>query len=71
MKFLRLICKTPNVFDKIQNYDDVTDIVRRALNSNESYNLLFIGAPSSGKTLFLNGIMDIRKDGIFRCHKYD
>jgi len=29
------------------------DIVRRALDTEDIYNLLFIGPPASGKTLFL------------------
>jgi Holliday junction resolvasome RuvABC ATP-dependent DNA helicase subunit len=52
-------------FEKIQNYDDVKQIVKRALNSEDSYNMIFIGSPSSGKTLFLEGIMEIRKDAVY------
>ena len=36
------------------------------LNSSEDqYNLMFIGEPASGKTLFLQGIMDMRKDTVY------
>jgi hypothetical protein len=40
-------------------------IVRRALDAEENYNLLFIGPPASAKTLFLLGILDIRKNGVY------
>ena len=50
-------------FDNIQGYDDIKNIVRRALSSEENYNLLFIGPPASAKTPFLLGILDMRKDG--------
>jgi len=52
-------------FDRIEKYDDVKEIVRRALDSEDNYNMIFIGAPSSGKTLFLQGIMEMRKDAIY------
>jgi hypothetical protein len=48
-----------NEFYNIQGYDDIKDIVRRALDAEENYNLLFIGPPASAKTLFLLGIHDI------------
>jgi DNA replication protein DnaC len=44
-------------FENIQGYDDIKDIVKRALDAEENYNLLFIGPPASAKTLFLLGIM--------------
>jgi Holliday junction DNA helicase RuvB len=67
MRFLHLFNKpsTSNAFSKIQNYDDVKDIVKRALDAEENYNLIFIGAPASGKTLFLEGIMELRKDAVY------
>ena len=40
-------------FDNIQGYDDIKEIVRRALDSEDSYNLLFVGPTASAKTLFL------------------
>jgi hypothetical protein len=48
-------------FDKIEGYEDIKDIVMRALDSEENYNLLFVGPPASAKTLFLLGILDMRK----------
>ena len=44
-----------NEFYNIQGYDDIRDIVRRALDAEDNYNLLFIGPPASAKTLFLLG----------------
>jgi hypothetical protein len=40
-------------FNNIHGYDDIKDIVRRALDAEDNYNLLFIGPPASAKTLFL------------------
>ncbi len=54
-----------NSFDNIHGYDDVKGLVRRALDAEENYCLLFIGSPASGKTLFLQGILDITKDGLY------
>jgi replication-associated recombination protein RarA len=54
-----------NSFENIHGYDDVKELVRRALDAEEKYCLLFIGSPASGKTLFLQGILDITKDGIY------
>ena len=45
-------------FDNIQGYDDIKDIVRRVLDAEENYNLLFIGPPANAKTLFLLGILE-------------
>jgi holliday junction DNA helicase RuvB len=64
MKFLHLFHK-PTGFDKIEVYDDIKDIVLRVLDSEENYNLLFTGPPASAKTLFLLGILDMRKDGVY------
>ena len=41
------------------------DIIERVLNTDENYNLMLVGPPASSKTLFLMGILDIRKDGVF------
>ncbi|MFZ0222601.1 MAG: AAA family ATPase [Candidatus Nitrosopolaris sp.] len=54
-----------NEFYNIQGYGDIKDIVRRALDVEDNYNLLFIGPPASAKTLFLLGILDIRKNGVY------
>jgi hypothetical protein len=63
MKFLHLFNKasTSDAFSKIQGYDDLKQIVYRALDAEDNYNLLFIGPPASSKTLFLEGILDICK----------
>jgi DNA replicative helicase MCM subunit Mcm2 (Cdc46/Mcm family) len=52
-------------FENIHGYDDIKDIVIRALDAEDNYNLLFIGAPANAKTLFLLGILDMRKDGVY------
>jgi replication-associated recombination protein RarA len=66
MKFLHLFNKSSTAagFAKIQRYEDIKDIVRRALDSDENYNLLFVGPPSSSKTLFLQGILEM-KSGVY------
>ena len=64
MKFLHLFHKEVE-FGNIEGYDDIKDIVRRALDAGDNYNLLFIGPPASAKTLFLLGILDIRKNGMY------
>jgi hypothetical protein len=48
-------------FENIQGYDDIKDIVKRALDAEDNYNLLFIGPPASAKTLFLLGIIEYKK----------
>lgn len=48
-------------FNNIQGYDDIKDLVKRALYAEDNYNLLFIGPPASAKTLFLLGILESRK----------
>jgi hypothetical protein len=63
MKFLHLFNKSSSTYDgfaKIQGYEDIKDIVRRALESDENYNLLFVGPPASSKTLFLQGILEMK-----------
>ena len=52
-------------FENIQGYDDIKDIVKRALVAEENYNLLFIGPPASAKTLFLLGIIEYKKGVYF------
>src|SRR5215831_17631377 len=65
MKFLHLFNKSSAAgFAKIQGYEDIKDIVRHALDSNENYNLLFVGPPASSKTLFLQGILEM-KSGVY------
>jgi hypothetical protein len=60
MKFLHLFHKEVE-FGNIEGYDDIKDIVRRALETEDNYNLLFIGPPASAKTVFLLGILECRK----------
>jgi DNA polymerase III delta prime subunit len=52
-------------FGNIEGYDDLKHIVRRALDSEDNYNLLFIGPPASSKTLFLLGIIEYKKGVYF------
>jgi DNA polymerase III delta prime subunit len=52
-------------FENIQGYDDIKDIVKRALEAEDNYNLLFIGPPASAKTLFLLGIIEYKKGVYF------
>ncbi|MGC2575897.1 MAG: ATP-binding protein [Candidatus Nitrosopolaris sp.] len=61
MKFLHHLFSNnkPTDFDKIEGYEDIKDIVIRALDSEDNYNLLFTGPPASAKTLFLLGILEL------------
>jgi replication-associated recombination protein RarA len=52
-------------FKNIHGYDDIKDLVRRALEAEDNYNLLFIGPPASAKTLFLLGIVESKKGVYF------
>jgi MoxR-like ATPase len=52
-------------FENIEGYDDIKDLIRRALSSYENYNLLLCGPPASAKTLFLLGILESRKGVYF------
>jgi DNA polymerase III delta prime subunit len=63
LKFLHLFHKETE-FGNIEGYDDIKDLVRRALDSEENYNLLFCGPPASAKTLFLLGILQ-RMKGVY------
>src|SRR5215813_5664987 len=60
-----LIYRDELEFKNIQGYDDLKDIVRRALDVEDNYNLLFIGPPASAKTLFLLGILESKKGVYF------
>jgi AAA domain (dynein-related subfamily) len=51
-------------FCNIHGYDDIKDIVRRVLDAEENYNLIFIGPAVSSKTLFLLGILE-SKNGVY------
>jgi replication-associated recombination protein RarA len=65
LKFLHLFNRHSTVFNKICGYDDLKQIVSRVLDAEDNYNLLFIGPPASSKTLFLQGILEIRKDAVY------
>jgi hypothetical protein len=52
-------------FENIHDYDDIKDIVKRALDAEDNYNLLFVGPPASAKTLFLLGILESKKGVYF------
>ena len=43
----------------------IKNIIIRALDSEDNYNLLFTGPPATAKTLFLLGILDMRKAGVY------
>jgi hypothetical protein len=67
MKFLHLFNKSSSAYDgfaKIQGYEDIKDIVWRVLESDENYNLLFVGPSASSNTLFLQGILEM-KSGVY------
>jgi hypothetical protein len=64
LKFLHLFYKGVE-FGDIEGYDDIKDIIRRALDAEDNYNLLFIGPPASAKTLFLLGIIEYKKGVYF------
>jgi DNA polymerase III delta prime subunit len=68
MKFLDNLFNHDNSqasFSSIFGYDDVKNIINRILSSEENYNLLFIGPPASSKTLFLQGILEVRKVAVY------
>jgi len=66
MKFLHhLFSSNRTDFDKIEGYEDIKEIVMRVLDSEDNYNLLFTGPPASAKTLFVLGILDMGKDGVY------
>jgi len=64
MKFFHYLLHKHDTFNKVQGYDDLKEIVSRALDAEDNYNLLLIGPPASSKTLFLMDILDIRKDRV-------
>jgi replication-associated recombination protein RarA len=54
-----------STFGSIEGYQDLKDIIERALETDDNYNLLLAGPPASSKTLFLMGILAIRKDAVY------
>jgi replication-associated recombination protein RarA len=69
MKFpeLTLFHKSAEDFNTIVGYDDVKNIIRRALDSEESFNLLLWGEPASSKTLFLLELAKQKGAVFFDC----
>ncbi len=68
MKFLHhLFSSNKPTFDKIEGYEDIKDIVIRALESEESFNLLLWGEPASSKTLFLIELAKQKGSVFFDC----
>ena len=68
MKFLHhLFSSNKPTFDKIEGYEDIKDIVLRALESEESFNLLLWGEPASSKTLFLIELAKQKGAVFFDC----
>jgi DNA polymerase III delta prime subunit len=65
MKFFHHLLNKHDTFNRVQGYDDLKEILSRALDTEHNYNLLFIGPPASSKTLFLQGILEIRKDAVY------
>jgi ATPase family associated with various cellular activities (AAA) len=54
-------------FSTIAGYDDLLEIVERAENAEESFNLGFQGPPASGKTLILDEIRNHYGDKCMYC----
>src|SRR6201988_3463656 len=52
-------------FENIHGYEEIKDKIKRALDAQNNYNLLFIGPPASAKTLFLLGIIEYEKGAYF------
>jgi hypothetical protein len=49
-------------FSGIEGYEDIKNIIERALDTEDNYNLLLVGLPACSKTLFLMGTLDICND---------
>jgi replication-associated recombination protein RarA len=61
MKFLHHLFSSnkPTGFDSISGYEDIKQLICRALHSDDSINILFWGEPASSKTMFL---MELAKE---------
>jgi MoxR-like ATPase len=57
--------KHKDEFQNISGYQDIKNIIIRALESEDSYNLLLCGPPASAKTLFLLGIQELDHNAIY------
>ena len=68
---LTLFHKSAEDFNTIVGFDDVKNIIRRVLNSKESFNLLLWGEPASSKTLFLLELAKQKGAVFFRLYQYD
>ena len=65
-------CNTRNVnllqdFESIERHDDVKNMIRRALDSEESFNLFLWEEPTSSKTLFLLELAKQKGANFFDC----
>ncbi|MFZ0513255.1 MAG: AAA family ATPase [Candidatus Nitrosopolaris sp.] len=66
MNFKNIISfKHQDIFENISGYDDIKEIVKRALASEDNYNLLLTDPPASAKTLFLMGIIDREHNAVY------
>jgi DNA polymerase III delta prime subunit len=66
MKFLHLFRhRAREDFGDIEGYDDLKDVIRRALDCEHNINILLSGPPASSKTLFLLGIMEREKKAVY------
>lgn len=67
MKFFNLFHKSHQQynFDSINGYEDVKNIINRVLQSDENFNLLFVGPPASSKTQFLLEIMKAHRNCVY------
>jgi len=67
MRFFKQLFRNEDkeAFDNIFWYEDIKNVVRRALDAKDNYNLLFIGAPASAKTLFLLSILELSKNSCY------
>ena len=71
MKFLHLHLFHKEVeFGNIEGYDDIKDLVRRALDSDENYNLLFMWSTGQCKDVILAWNSGMQKRCLLRWLKY-
>ncbi len=52
-------------FDMIVGYDDIKDLIKRALESEKPVHLLLVGPPATAKSLFLEAIYNSQKSAEF------
>lgn len=63
MRYLADRCTTDIILP--DRPSDISQTPCKALDSKDNYNLLFVGPPASSKTLFLQGILEIKKGVYF------